>query len=101
MTRRAVASLLFAFVPEPRAQAPGDDLKPTVILISFDGWRWDYESRYSARVCTVIERRRQRRADSKLPVEDVPQPLHHRHRLYPGHHGIVANSIKDPPPADD
>ena len=51
MSRRlALLSLLLLgwWTGKGQAQAPADDLKPTVILVSLDGWRWDYAQKYSA-----------------------------------------------------
>jgi hypothetical protein len=42
-------------------------------------------------------RRSGAKPDSELSVEDIPEPLLDRDGLYPGHHGIVANNIFDPP----
>jgi predicted AlkP superfamily pyrophosphatase or phosphodiesterase len=76
----------------------GDDAKPTVILISFDGWRWDYESRYSApNLHRLIARGVSAELIPSYPSKTFPNHYTIVTGLYPGHHGIVANSIKDPP----
>lgn len=72
------------------------DLAPTVILISFDGWRWDYADRYAA----PNLRRLMKRGTSADLVPSFPSKTFPNHYtlvtgLRPGHHGIVANSVRD------
>jgi predicted AlkP superfamily pyrophosphatase or phosphodiesterase len=75
----------------------GDDLKPTVILVSFDGWRWDYESRYSApNLRRLIASGVSAELIPSYPSKTFPNHYTIVTGLYPGHHGIVANSVKDP-----
>ena len=74
------------------------DLTSTVILISFDGWRWDYETKAPAPNLRSLMARGVR-AESLIP--SFPSKTYPNHYtivtgLYPGHHGIVANNIKDP-----
>ena len=76
----------------------GDDAKPTLILISFDGWRWDYRTTYAAPNLTRLAAR----GVSADLIPSYPSKTFPNHYtivtgLYPGHHGIVANTIKDPP----
>lgn len=76
----------------------GDDLKPTVILVSFDGWRWDYHTKAPTPNLRRLMARGVR-ADGLIP--SFPSKTFPNHYtiatgLYPGHHGIVANNIKDP-----
>ena len=57
MSRRLVLLLLLLlgwWAGAGRAQAPVSDLKPTVILISLDGWRWDYVQKYPAPTLTRL-----------------------------------------------
>ena len=92
-----VVLLLVAAAGCTSRERAGGDLKPTSILISFDGWRWDYQSR-------VATPNLQRlilngvHAESLIPV--FPPKTFPNHYtivtgLYPEHHGIVANSILD------
>jgi len=75
----------------------GEDVRPTVILVSFDGWRWDYESRYSApNLHRLIARGVSAELIPSFPSKTFPNHYTIVTGLYPGHHGIVANSIKDP-----
>jgi predicted AlkP superfamily pyrophosphatase or phosphodiesterase len=76
----------------------GRDLSPTVILISFDGWRWDYDTKAPAPNLRSLMARGVR-AESLIP--SFPSKTFPNHYtivtgLYPGHHGIVANVIHDP-----
>jgi predicted AlkP superfamily pyrophosphatase or phosphodiesterase len=81
-----------------RAQQPGE-LERTIILVSFDGWRWDYHTRIPVpNLRRLIDRGV--KADSLIPA--FPSKTFPNHYtivtgLYPGHHGIVANSIWDDP----
>jgi predicted AlkP superfamily pyrophosphatase or phosphodiesterase len=70
----------------------------TVILISFDGWRWDYLDRYEAPHLRALAARGVR-AEGLIPAfPSVTYPNHYTlvTGLYPDHHGVVANSMVDP-----
>jgi predicted AlkP superfamily pyrophosphatase or phosphodiesterase len=100
VTRRALLLLVLwvlgAFGPGQVLR--GDDTKSTVILVSFDGWRWDYESRYSApNLRRLIAGGVNAELIPSYPSKTFPNHYTIVTGLYPGHHGIVANSIKDPP----
>jgi predicted AlkP superfamily pyrophosphatase or phosphodiesterase len=76
----------------------GQGTKPTLILISFDGFRWDYRTRYSA---PNLNRLAARGVSADL-IPSYPSKTFPNHYtivtgLYPGHHGIVANTVKDLP----
>jgi predicted AlkP superfamily pyrophosphatase or phosphodiesterase len=76
----------------------GDGGKPTVILVSFDGWRWDYRTKYSAPNLTrLVARGVSADLIPSYPSKTFPNHYTIVTGLYPGHHGIVANTIKDPP----
>ena len=72
-------------------------LKPSIILISFDGFRWDYTTKAPApNLLSLIARGV--RADGLIPT--YPSKTFPNHYtivtgLYPGRHGIVANNILD------
>jgi predicted AlkP superfamily pyrophosphatase or phosphodiesterase len=75
-----------------------DASPPTLIVVSFDGWRWDYHSRAPAPNLRRLMARGVR-AESLIP--SFPSKTFPNHYtivtgLYPGHHGIVANTMKDP-----
>lgn len=71
---------------------------PTLILVSFDGWRWDYHTK--ARVPNLRNvMARGVRAEALVPsypTETFPNHYTLVTGLYPGHHGVVANSMRDP-----
>jgi predicted AlkP superfamily pyrophosphatase or phosphodiesterase len=97
--RRVLLLLLFAawWAGAGRAQAPISDLKPTVILVSLDGWRWDYAQKYSApTVARMMKRGVSGPLIPSFPSKTFPNHYTIVTGLYPGHHGIVANAIKDP-----
>jgi predicted AlkP superfamily pyrophosphatase or phosphodiesterase len=97
VTRRALLLLsIWLFLGAGHQIVRGDDFKPTVILVSFDGWRWDYESRYSApNLHRLIARGVSAELIPSYPSKTFPNHYTIVTGLYPGHHGIVANSVKD------
>ena len=99
--RRATLVLLLALVftsagrsyQDPR----GGDLKPTVIVVAFDGWRWDYHTKApTPNVRSLMARGvRAQNLIPSYPSKTFPNFYTIVTGLYPGHHGIVANNIKD------
>ena len=98
---RVLLSLLLAWMAgcAVRGLPPSatSDLAPTVILISFDGWRFDYAERYAA----PNLRRLMKRGVSADLIPSFPSKTFPNHYtlvtgLRPGRHGIVANNMKDP-----
>ena len=80
-----------------RSQQQADGFEQTVILVSFDGWRWDYHTHIPAPNLQRLIARGVR-ADALIPA--FPSKTFPNHYtivtgLYPGQHGIVANSIRD------
>ena len=65
-----------------RRRRPRPRSSPIVVLIAFDGWRWDYLERVPAPALRELARRgvRAESTAAGLPDADVPQSLHHRHR---------------------
>jgi predicted AlkP superfamily pyrophosphatase or phosphodiesterase len=77
---------------------PFADLQPTVILISFDGFRWDYTSKAPT---PNLHRLMTRGVHARNLIPSFPSKTFPNHYtiatgLYPGHHGIIANNIFDP-----
>jgi predicted AlkP superfamily pyrophosphatase or phosphodiesterase len=77
---------------------PFADLKPTVILVSFDGFRWDYPMKAPT---PNLNRLMTRGVHARNLIPSFPSKTFPNHYtivtgLYPGHHGIVANNIYDP-----
>src|SRR5262245_29994734 len=71
------------------------DLKPTVILVSFDGFRWDYPTKMPT---PNLNRLIARGVHARNLIPSFPSKTFPNHYtivtgLYPGHHGIVANNI--------
>ena len=71
---------------------------PLLILISFDGWRWDYDTKAPAPNLRTLMARGVRTEGliPAYPSKTVPNHYSIATGLYPGHHGMVANTIRDP-----
>ncbi len=91
----ALIALTLAVVGRLTAAA---DLPPTLILFSFDGWRWDYDSKApTPNLHRLIPRGV--RAEGLIP--SFPSKTFPNHYtivtgLYPEHHGIISNTMWDP-----
>lgn len=74
------------------------DVQAPVILLSFDGWRWDYHTKAPAPNLRSLMARGVRAENliPSFPPKTFPNHYTIVTGLYPGHHGIVANSILDP-----
>src|SRR5271156_6718485 len=73
--------------------------KPYVILVSLDGFRYDYTTKYSAPNIVALGARGAGAPDGMIPsYPSVTFPNHYTivTGLYPEHHGIVANAFYDP-----
>jgi len=79
------------------AQAPVRDLKPTVILISLDGFRYDYLDMYKPKVLNKLagEGVRAKWMTPAFPSKTFPNHYTIATGLYPAHHGIVENNVYD------
>jgi predicted AlkP superfamily pyrophosphatase or phosphodiesterase len=69
-----------------------------VILVSIDGWRWDYLDRFAPPAIGRLAKSGVR-AEALIPV--YPSKTFPNHYtivtgLYPAHHGIVSNNMVDP-----
>lgn len=72
-------------------------IQPTVILVSFDGWRWDYEQKVPLQNLRRLAARGVK-ADALIPsfpTKTFPNHYTVVTGLYPGRHGMVANNILD------
>jgi len=79
--------------------APSQQSKPYVILVSLDGFRYDYVKKYSAPNIVAMAARGATAQDGMIPSYPsvtFPNHLSLITGLYPEHHGIVANSFYDP-----
>lgn len=85
------------FVSVNVAQAPVKDLKPTVILISLDGFRYDYLEKYQPTVLNKLARDgvRAKWMTPSFPSKTFPNHYTIVTGLYPAHHGIVENNVFD------
>ena len=79
--------------------APEQLSKPYVILVSLDGFRYDYAKKYHAEQLLALAAQGASAPDGILPsYPSITFPNHYTivTGLYPEHHGIVANSFYDP-----
>ena len=78
----------------PAAQRDGT---PIVILVSFDGWRWDYIDRQPTPNLKALAARgvRARALIPSFPVLTFPNHYTLVTGLYPEHHGVVGNTMRD------
>ncbi len=100
--RRAVLLVVFsaaaACAAVQRTPVASGVAAPLLILISFDGWRWDYDTLAPAPNLRALMARGVR-AEGLIPAypsKTVPNHYSIVTGLYPGHHGMVANVIRDP-----
>jgi predicted AlkP superfamily pyrophosphatase or phosphodiesterase len=73
--------------------------KPYVILVSLDGFRYDYARKYRAPNLEALGERGASAPDGMIPAyPSITFPNHYSivTGLYPEHHGIVANVFYDP-----
>jgi predicted AlkP superfamily pyrophosphatase or phosphodiesterase len=93
-----LVGVLLCLVTAPSfAQKPVHDLKPTVILISLDGFRWDYLDRYKPPALNEMARSgvRAKWMIPSFPTKTFPNHYTIATGLYPSHHGIVENNVYD------
>ena len=94
MTKRlaVVAAVVAIWVASLAAQA-----SPILILISFDGWRWDYTDRASVPNLKALAARGVRSEGLIPSFPTVTFPNHYTivTGLLPDHHGIVGNAMFD------
>lgn len=76
---------------------PIEDLKPTVILISLDGFRYDYLEKYKPKNLNYLARNgvRARWMIPSFPSKTFPNHYTVATGLYPENHGIIENNIYD------
>ncbi len=96
--RRGVAAVLLAVVPLG-ATLPARSAAPAqrVVLVSLDGFRWDYLQRPAARRLREIAARgvHAERLIPSFPSKTFPNHVTLVTGLYPAHHGIAANVMLD------
>ncbi|WP_324032468.1 alkaline phosphatase family protein [Shewanella avicenniae] len=86
---------LCASVAVHAATAPNDT--PTVIMISLDGFRWDYIEKFDAKNIGAIATHgvRAEQLRPAYPTKTFPNHITLATGLYPTHHGIVDNDFCD------
>src|SRR5579864_5625940 len=89
--------LCLAGLSRPPIHAQGA-ARPLVILVSFDGWRWDYDTKAPTPNLRRLAVRGTRATGliPSYPSKTIPNHYTIATGLYPGHHGMVANVIRDP-----
>jgi predicted AlkP superfamily pyrophosphatase or phosphodiesterase len=105
----ALAALLFLAPAPPLAaqvidadhgpNSPAQQKKPYVVLVSLDGFRWDYAAKYGATNLAQIAAEGASAPDGMIPsFPSITFPNHLAivTGLYPEHHGIVENNFYDP-----
>ncbi len=92
LTLTLVAANIVSF-----AQKPINDLEPTIILLSLDGFRWDYLDKYKPPTIESIAKGgvRAKWMIPSFPTKTFPNHYTIATGLYPEHHGIVENNIWD------
>ncbi len=90
--------ILLIVLPVAAQPRPITDLRPTVILISLDGFRYDYLERYEPQHLNTLARTgvRARWMVPSFPSKTFPNYYTIATGLYPQNHGIVENNIYDP-----
>ena len=93
--RRKLLFFLLAFAAALHAQIT--DLRPTVLLVSIDGFRYDYFGKTpTPNLDSIINRGvRARFMVPSFPTKTFPNHYTIVTGLYPAHHGIVANNMWD------
>ncbi len=79
------------------AQKPIKDLKPTVVLISLDGFRPDYLDKYKPPNLNELAKKgvRAKWLIPSFPTKTFPNHYTIATGLYPDHHGIIENNVYD------
>jgi len=90
-----VLALIYSFTCF--AQKPIRDLKPTVILISVDGFRYDYLDKYQPKILNELAKKgvRAKWLIPSFPTKTFPNHYTIATGLYPENHGIIENNIFD------
>ena len=90
--------LLFAQDRPPVLNAPSQDNKPYVLLVSFDSLRYDYAQKYGAPNLIAFGKKgiAARAMIPSFPSSTFPNHYTIVTGLTPAHHGIVANTFYDP-----
>ena len=98
MRRAVLSAFMAALLWLPAHSLPGQAAeKPYVVLVSIDGFRYDYAERYKTK--NILEVRDNGAAAASMipsfPSVTFPNHVSIVTGLYPEHHGIVGNSFFD------
>ncbi len=91
------ACLFFLLAPGAEAQNRIQDLKPTVILISLDGYRYDYLEKFKPPTLNRLARDgvRAKWLIPSFPTKTFPNHYTVVTGLHPQNHGLVENNVYD------
>ncbi len=95
----ATQSLAQVIAVDHGPNAPAQQAKPYVVLVSLDGFRYDYAGKYGAKHLQALGAEGAMASQGMIPsYPSLTFPNHYTlvTGLYPEHHGIVANSFYDP-----
>ncbi|MGE0865821.1 MAG: ectonucleotide pyrophosphatase/phosphodiesterase [Vicinamibacterales bacterium] len=97
MTRRLVLALFIVMAAFGCRQAPAPADRAILILISIDGWRWDYLQRFSPPTLSRLaaEGVRAEGLIPQFPSKTFPNHYTIVTGLTLAHHGIVSNNMRD------
>lgn len=86
-----------AGAPAPAA-TPAPDRPAPIVLVSIDGFRWDYIDRPAAATIRRLASRgvHARTMEPVFPSKTFPNHYTLVTGLHPDHHGIIANTMEDP-----
>ena len=96
--RRFIASLLSLAVAIALAAGCREDATARVLLISLDGFRWDYRDRFETPVLDAMAAAgaSAARLQPGFPSKTFPNHFTLVTGLVPDHHGIISNTMRDP-----
>lgn len=99
----ALSNLAFAqdttqHIVPGRTNSPEQEAKPYVIMISIDGFRYDYAEKYQATNLLALSDNGVKATAMQPSYPSLTFPNHYTlvTGLYPAHHGLVDNSFYDP-----
>lgn len=98
MTRRRSFLLSFFAIILALSGACREGAEPRVLLISIDGFRWDYRDRFDTPTLDALAQAGVSAAKMQpgFPSKTFPNHFTLVTGLVPDHHGIVSNTMRDP-----
>lgn len=90
--------VLFASCSDKKEEEEGGTLDTYVVVVSFDGFRWDYQDLYDTPNFDDLEESgvKAEYLVSSFPTKTFPNHYTLATGLYPDHHGIINNSFYAP-----